>query len=392
MMKKPVKVAILVNELLRGGAQRIILDMVRGLDRADFEIVVVCMKDAGVFGEHGATSLHASFEATGVRVVSVAHRREWSFGEFFRLYTILRAEAPDIVHTFLPYAGVIGRVIARMAGIQKTISTQCNVRVAYGFKEYWMDRLTLSLAHAWTAAAEGIEMEYGGSVTYWSEQAWQEGRRHYTLTGGVDCSAVDAALSHLDRAAKRAELGLRDGESMVMMTARLVSWKGHEDIIDALALVPPNMHLYLAGWGNRHQTLVRRAESLGIQDRVHFLGSRSDVYELLGAADVYVQAYSRTPEGRVWMGPSLSQMEACAAGVPSVSTRVPLIERLIEDGVTGKIAELNDPKSIAAAIEWIVGHPVEARRMAKRARTRVEENYSIRSMVSAYRSLYEHIA
>ncbi len=388
---RPVKVVILVNELLRGGAQRIILDMVRGLDSADFEIVVVCMKDAEVFGEHETPSLRAFVEAAGVKVISVSHRRGWSFAEFVRLYTVLRAEDPDIVHTFLPYAGTIGRVIARLAGVKRIISTQCNVRVAYTTKEYWMDRLTLSLAHAWTAAAEGIEMEYGGSIAYWSKQAWGEGRRHYTIAGGVDCNAIGSAIAHLDRPAKRAVLGLQEGDVMVMMTARLISWKGHEDIIEAMALLPANMHLYLAGWGDRHQALVRSARDRRIKDRVHFLGSRSDIYELLGAADVYVQSFSRTPQGRVWTGPSLSQMEACAAGVPSISTRVPLIEGLIEDGVTGKIAELNDPKSIAEAIKWIVAHPVEARSLVLAAKQRVQEHYSIDTMVRHYAGLYKAV-
>jgi glycosyltransferase involved in cell wall biosynthesis len=295
------------------------------------------------------------------------------------------------VHTFLPYAGTIGRVIARLAGVKRIISTQCNVRVAYSLREYWMDRLTLPLVHAWTATAEGIEMEYGSSVAYWGKQAWGEGRRHYTIAGGVDCSAIEAAISRLDRTAKRAEIGLHGGDVMVMMTARLVSWKGHEDIIDAMALLPANMHLYLAGWGDRHQALVQRTHDRGIQDRVHFLGSRSDVYELLGAADVYVQSFSRTPEGRIWMGPSLSQMEACAAGVPSVSTAVPLIERLIEDNVTGVLALPNNPSDLARAIQYIRSHPHEAQQMAERARARVDQRYSIRAMVSAYQSLYEHV-
>ena len=57
--------------------------------------------------------------------------------------------------------------------------------------------------------------------------------------------------------------------------------------------------------------------------------------ELLKTADVYIQAHSRATDGSIWMGPNTSQMEACAASIPSVSTAVPLIESLIEDGVTG---------------------------------------------------------
>ena len=129
----------------------------------------------------------------------------------------------------------------------------------------------------------------------------------------------------------------------------------------------------------------------GVDKRVHFLGSRSDHIELLKAADIYVQAHNYTAEGNVWKGPNTSQMEACAAGVPSVSTAVPLIDTLIEDGVTGILARPNDPFDLARAITFLCEHPDDARRFAQAARVRVEERYSVSKMVNAYEELYENV-
>ncbi len=82
-------------------------------------------------------------------------------------------------------------------------------------------------------------------------------------------------------------------------------------------------------------------------------------------------------------------MEACAAGVPSVSTSVPLIESLIEDGVTGKLGRPNDPKDLARALEYMLSHREEAQEMARRARLRVEERFSVAAMVQSYAALYK---
>ncbi|MDO8552929.1 MAG: glycosyltransferase [bacterium] len=382
-----LKVAIVVNDLLRGGAQRIILDIVRNAP-SHFEFVVIAMKADDVFTEHATSTLRKDVEEAGARVFNISHTRRFKLGDVWKLRALLRSERPDIVHTFLPHAGTLGRIAARMAGVRAIVTTQCNVRVAYDFWRYWIDRLTLILAHAWTGSTEGIELEYGGSIAYFSNAEWRRGRRHFTIPSGADLNAITASRAHLDREKKRKELGLPADGVMILMTARLIRWKGHTDLVRALVHLPPSVHVFCAGWGPLHEELLRLAQDLGVSNRYHLLGSRQDTHELLGATDVYVQVHSTASDGRIWMGPNISQTEACAAGVPSVSTRVPLIEYLIEDGITGKLAEPNNPRSLAAAITWVIDHPKEARTMAKAAQERVRERYTVEHMVSQYADMY----
>lgn len=382
-----LKVAIVVNDLLRGGAQRIILDIVRGAS-SRFEFVVIAMKAGDVFTEHATATLTKGVEEAGARVFNISHTRRFKFADIWKLRALLRSERLDIVHTFLPHAGTIGRVAARLAGVRAIVSTQCNVRGAYDFWRYWIDRLTLVLANAWTGVTEGIELEYGGSVAYFSSAEWKRGRRHFTIPSGVDLHAITESLAHLDREKKRKELGLPADGVMVFMTARLFRWKGHHDLVRALLHLPLSVHVFCAGWGSLREELLTLAREIGVSNRYHLLGSRSDIYELLGATDIYVQAHSTASDGRMWMGPNISQMEACAAGVPSVSTRVPLIEYLIEEGVTGKLAEPNQPRSLAAAIKWMIDNPKEARVLAKAAEERVHERYTVRHMVGQYADIY----
>jgi glycosyltransferase involved in cell wall biosynthesis len=383
-----IQVVILINELLRGGAQRIVLDIARNIDRKRFALQVVYLKAGTNFAPDAQTVL-GELEASGTPVTCLSGGPHFSFAEAIRLYRFLRRERPHVLQTFLPYAGILGRIIGRLARVPHIISVQCNLPIAYTKKNYWLDKLTLPFAETWIGATEGIEQSYGDSVEPFTREAWQKGRRHFTIVAGVDLPVFDAKIAKTDRNAKRRELGIAKTDTLIMMTARLISWKGHADLIRAMQFLPLSTHLALVGWGPLEAELKAQAEKEGTSKRIHFLSSRNDVIELLAAADIYVQAHSYAADGSVWKGPNTSQMEACAARVPSVSTAVPLIETLIEDGVTGILAQPNDPRDLARAILFLYEHPDNAQRLAQAARKRVEERFSLASMIHSYEGLYE---
>lgn len=214
----------------------------------------------------------------------------------------------------------------------------------------------------WTGATEGIELLYGGSVSKFSKSIWEEGRRHFTVVAGVDLSVFDGRVLSTDRNEKRQEVGIPQEAKLAMMISRMISWKGHTDLVSAMKFLPQYVHLALVGWGLLENELKTSPQGRDYREN-SFLGARSDVPELLKTADVYIQAHSRATDGSIWMGPNTSQMEACAASIPSVSTAVPLIESLIEDGVTGVLAEPNNPKDLARAIAWILEHKDEAKNL-----------------------------
>jgi glycosyltransferase involved in cell wall biosynthesis len=387
---KKIKVLIVVNELLRGGAQRIILDITRNYDSERFDLEVVVLKSHQNFGENIETVLE-EVRKTGVNVLMMEGARRFRFSELWSLMKLFRQKKPDIVHTFLPYTGIIGRIAARLSSVRGIISTQCNLPVAYTKKVYWLDRLTLPLAHFWTGATEGIEMAYGKSVTFVSGELLKSGRKHFSVVAGVDLPALDNLLTTFDREKKRQELSLEKDDIAIMMTARLISWKGHSDLIEAMSYLPSKTKLFLVGWGPLEERLKRQRDELGLINRVVFLGPRNDVMELLLAMDIYTQTHSRAPDGKIWVGPNTAQMEACAAYVPSVSTAVPWIEYLIKKGSTGALAELNNPKDLARAIQYLIDNPKEAKRMADNARRVVEERYTAKAMTEAYQNLYEKV-
>jgi len=304
---------------------------------------------------------------------------------------IITKGKPDVLQTFLPYAGIIGRVVGRIAGVKSIFSVQCNLKMAFSPKVYWIDLITLPIANVWTAATEWIEEEYNGKSGYFSEEQWVTGRRHFTVLAGVDVDDIQKVVMGVDRDKKRKEIGIQPNNKVISMCARMVGWKGHEDLIKAFSFLPNNTELILVGGGKRMDEFHNLAKELSVFDRIHFLGDRDDLLEILSITDVYVQSYRKALDGTVWKGPNTSQMIAGASKVPAVSTNVPMIERFMKDGISGKIAELNNPLELSKKIVYILNNEKEANEMAEVSFGIVSKFYSLRSMLFAYENIYRRI-
>ena len=142
-----------------------------------------------------------------------------------------------MLHLFLPYAGILGRIIGRYVGVKAIVSTQCNLPLAYSPKIYWLDKLTLFWG-LYGLSNGGIELLYGGSVSKFSKSIWEEGRRHFTVVAGVDLSVFDGRVLSTDRNEKRQEVGIPQEAKLAMMISRMISWKGHTDLVSAMKFLP----------------------------------------------------------------------------------------------------------------------------------------------------------
>jgi glycosyltransferase involved in cell wall biosynthesis len=136
--------------------------------------------------------------------------------------------------------------------------------------------------------------------------------------------------------------------------------------------------LTLVGDGPLMEALVEQATRLGISEHVEFAGAESPerVRERLAAADIFTLGCKIAQNGDL-DGIPISLMEAMAAGVPVVSTRLSGIPELIEDGVEGLLAEPGDPESLAAALLSLIRDPARAKSMAERARQKVRRQHEL---------------
>jgi glycosyltransferase involved in cell wall biosynthesis len=127
--------------------------------------------------------------------------------------------------------------------------------------------------------------------------------------------------------------------------------------------------------------LERRIDAMGLREKVHLLGLRSDVPEVLNAADVFVLSSD-------WEGNPLSVMEAMAAGKPVICTAVGGVPELVEDGRCGLLVPQGDAKALAQAMRYLLEDPEARTSMGRASARRAIERFDLKAMTGAYEDLY----
>jgi glycosyltransferase involved in cell wall biosynthesis len=212
-------------------------------------------------------------------------------------------------------------------------------------------------------------------VDYLTRQGWPAERAVY-LPNFVD-SKRGTALS-------RAELQVPAGVPLLLGLGRLHPNKGYDILIDALAQLP-GPHLLLAGAGPERNALHRRAAERGVAARVHFLGWRDDLGALMASADLFVHPARQEPLGNVIL-------EAWAHGRPVVASAADGPRSLIEDGVTGLLAPIEQPLALANRIAEALADPAAMDGMAAAGLHRYRRDFSRESVVGLYCDFFRRIA
>ncbi|MCP2514102.1 glycosyltransferase [Achromobacter mucicolens] len=191
------------------------------------------------------------------------------------------------------------------------------------------------------------------------------------LDGGAPPEAVATIHSPIvlpegdGKGSLRQELGLPADALVVGCVAVMRTEKGHADLIDAFQRVLaafPQAHLVLAGDGMPvFERLKGQVQALGLASRVHFLGRRHDIGNVLQAFDVFALPTHREAFGTAFV-------EAAAMGVPVIGTDVGGVPETMQAGVTGLLVPPRDPAALAAALESLLADPERRRRMGEAGR------------------------
>jgi glycosyltransferase involved in cell wall biosynthesis len=193
---------------------------------------------------------------------------------------------------------------------------------------------------------------------------------------------IDRHPERPDAAAARTALGLPADAPVIGSVTRLSRQKRLDRTLEALALLP-GVHCALAGEGELEGKLRARAQALGVADRVHFLGYRTDVHQVLAALDVFVLTSERE-------GMANAMLEAMAAGVPVVSTPVSgAYEALAADDqgrAPGVIVD-GEAAAIADAVRGILEVAAPRMAMGEEGRRRAGERFGYARMIDAWESV-----
>jgi len=343
-----------------GGAQRAVTLLLCGLAGRGHRVILYC-NDARVAAGARALGIDAELEPLGGDV-AVHHA--------LRFARALRRERPDalIVGTFKKMwlaalaARVAGvpRVIARI-GLETDVPRNAKYRLVMS---RWVDDIVLTATSPRQAYLDALP-------------TFDRARLH------VIHGAVAARPATLDRAAARQALGLEVGAPVIGAVARLARQKRFDRLLRVMRRLPGAVQCVLAGDGEERAMLEQLARELGIERRVHFLGRRDDVGDVLAALDLFVVTSDRE-------GLSNAMLEALAAGVPVVSTPVSGARDALESASgaqpPGEIVSF-DEAEIASAIERVLADPGRLAAMSRAAKARARERFDYDAMLARWVSL-----
>lgn len=363
-----MRVLYLAHTFMVGGAEEMVLNLVRHLP-ARFEPVVVCINQAGPIG--------AEIQATGVpfRVLALTPGFTRPF-DIIRLRDALFDLQPDIVHTFLLTASLYGRFAAMLARVPIVIGSEVNIyerkQPLHALAERWLMRGT----DAVVTSAEAVR-------DFYVSQIGADRSKVEVIYNAVDWAQLETTMT---RDELRSSCGIPRDVPLAGIIARLTEQKAHRILFEALARHASlaNVHLMVVGDGELRDELRRRVGSLGLQSRVHFVGARRDLGNILAAIDVFVMP-------SLWEGLPLSLVLAMGAGLPVVATNVAGIPEIVRHGESGLLVGPGDIDGLAAALARVFENGAERARFGQVARGFVRPRFGVDGYVRSVTALYDRL-
>jgi glycosyltransferase involved in cell wall biosynthesis len=368
---KKIRVVHITPSLAPNGAERMVVHIVRGLNRQRFEASVV-----SIWGRRGS-DLERLLAESEVEVWYLGKGLGFDFRMYYRLHRVLRVYRPDIIHTHL---GVLRYALPSLLLFRRTsmfVHTVNNVAEReVEPKARWIQRYAFKHGVLPVAVAEEVAMSL--------ERLY--GIQRCNVIWNCVPTILYASPPHI-RGEWRVREGFGDDDVLFVCVARFAPQKNHALLLEAFARGPasdPKAHLVLVGTGVLQGRLEEQAKSLGLAGQVHFLGHRTDIADVLGAMDVFVLSsdYEGTP---------LSVVEAMASGLPIVSTAAGGVPELVKCGKEGLIVPLGDVRGLSDFMTFLFKEREARRAMGMAAARRAREDFDVSAMVQAYEDLYVNL-
>lgn len=371
MTQLPRRLAFVITELDDGGAERAFVRIATGLDPRQWQVAVYCL---GVRGPLAEPLEQAGIEVTCLGLAqgpSGVFQKFWQAWNAVRQLTNAFCERPPLlVQTFLFHANLIGRLAASAAKIPLVLS---GIRVAERRSRWRLtfDRATQGSVTKHVCVSEAV-------AQFSIEQSGLDSQKIVVIPNGVDVAKFQSATP-----VDWSSLGLPSDAHVILSVGRLEDQKDPRSLLSAfhqIAIEFPAAQLVFVGEGHLKGELQGEADLKQLGARVHCVGRRSDVPELLKASSVFVLSSQ-------WEGMPNVVLEAAAAAVPIVATTVEGVAELIPSNEYGMLVPPGSTTELATAIRRTLADPQAAQQRALRLQQRMA-SFSWEAVVRKYEELY----
>ncbi len=369
----PLRCQFVITSMPVGGAETLLVNMLRKMDPDVIRPEVVCLKEPGPLGEAIAEEFPVHSQLIGGK---------WDATVVLRLARLIRRRRADVVVTVGAGDKMFwGRLAAFAAGVPVIAAALHSTGWPDGVGR--LNRWLTPITDAFIAVADS----HGRFLNDF--ERFPRGKIH-VIRNGVDCDRF--VPCEANRGAVRRELGLAEDTPLVGIVAALRSEKNHGLLVRAAAGLRerhPDLHWVIVGDGPQRSAIEQLADQLGVRDRLHLLGTRHDTPRLVSALDVFTLCSLNEAS-------PVSILEALACGVPVAASEVGSVAESIVPDQTGCLFASQDLAGMTRAIGRLLENPQQRLAMGRAGRELVLRTGSLQSMVSGYQdlatSLYDRVA
>ncbi|MBM4284530.1 MAG: glycosyltransferase family 4 protein [Deltaproteobacteria bacterium] len=349
----PARLVFLLQDLEFGGTQRQALELAARLDRQRFHVELWVLR--------AGDDLLPAARARGLTVTFLSRDAWVTPRALAHLWRRLQAAPVDLLFLLTVVPNIWGRILGRLAGVPCIVGN-CRGGAAPRRQH---ERLLWPLAHHIICNAAALR-------DHLAQHCGVPRRRLSVIVNGVDTHHFQPPPGRQDGGPPRA-----------LALARFVPDKDHDTLIRAFARVSrrqPQAELWLVGDGPRREAAARLAEALLPAGAVRFFPAQPDVRPFLHQAGVIVLSSAAEALPNV-------VLEAMAAGLPVVATRVGGLAEVVDEGITGYLAPPRDPAALAEALDRVLADPAHRRALGQAGRRRAEQDFSLEAMVRRHEAV-----
>ncbi len=390
MMDDRIRVLLIIFsfdiEAVGGGISRFTVSLSKALDPNDFEVHICGLWNHGTQIE---TDRIIELNEAGIHAFTCApwdnqHPYRSFISSYRTLRHMLKIDPIDVIHSH----SLFGDIAALLLNIER--KAPIIIRTLHNeLRTEWSRRplRRIFLTNLLYPLDFNVEIGVSQFITQHLNQRWlarKLGRKAITIHNALDINRF-RNLTHDPNKIKQ-ELRIPEHAFLIGSVGRLTKQKGYDLLLEAASIAInkiSELYLIIIGNGEDEEMLKHRADELGIENRVIFTGSRSDVDRILPAMDLFICS-SR------WEGLSTVLMEAMAAGIPILATDIPGNRELLESGVSGWLVPAENSGELAGGIIAAYQNPGQSKELAKNARLKVN-SFGIEEIAQIHMHLYQLI-
>jgi glycosyltransferase involved in cell wall biosynthesis len=377
--KNKIKILMLSAGVV-SGAFRMMMDILQYIDRNKFEIIVAYKPNYAEWTNYEIDSIiHSNTKLTPLRGESL-----FDPAGFIDLWNILRKEQIDIIHCW-DILRIPARLIAKLSKV-KIVEELGNpppkILSQISLKHYFINKITSILVDGYVACSHGIMNAF-----HEMKPVHLKKKHLAVIHNCVDVPNLELSADKIAHIRRQYSLG--NHELILTNIGYFNKQKAQTDLLLAfkqVAVKRSDVRLIIVGWGTLEKELMQLTTQLNLQDKVIYTGklTRPKIFEILSITDLFVLSSH-------WEGFGIVLAEAMALGKPVISSNTHGTREVVENGKSGILVPVNDPRSLAETVLNLLARPDLMLQMGQEGLKRVIELFNCEQFIEGYENFYEAV-